>query len=151
MNSWVTRALRTIPAAAVLMSLAIAPSAVLAQDQMPSYARHAGETIKGTISRFDGQWTMYVRDDRGYVDNVSLHQGTVINPTGVRLSPGFRVTVIGHNAGSTFVADEIDTPYRSYGYAYPYYPYPYYGPYAYPYPPVAVGIGFGWGWGWRRW
>jgi hypothetical protein len=143
MNSWVTRALRVIPAAAVLLTLASAPSVALAQNQMPSYAVRSGETIKGTISNFNGQYTMYVRDDRGYVDNVSLHQGTIINPTGIRLSPGFRVTVIGHTSGSTFVADEIDTPYRNYGYAYPYY-YPYY---PYPY----VGVGFGWGWGWRRW
>lgn len=150
MNSWVTRALRTIPAAAVLLlSLASAPSVALAQGQMPSYALRHVETIKGTISNFDGQWTMYVRDDRGYIDRVSLHQGTIINPTGIRLSPGFRVTIAGHTAGSTFVADEIDTPYQTYGYAYPYY-YPY-GYYPYPY---AVRLGFGWGWGgwgWRRW
>ncbi len=89
---------------------------------------------------------MYVRDVRGFVDHVTLRQGTVINPTGIRLQPGFSVTVTGHTSGSTFVADEIDTPYRFYGYAYPYYyPYYYYPPY------YGLSLGFGWGWGWRRW
>jgi hypothetical protein len=143
MNSWVNRALRAIPAAAVILAFAV-PSAGSAQP-LPSYASPPGETIKGTISRFDGATTMYVRDVRGYVDKVSLRQGTVINPTGIRLQPGFSVTITGRASGSTFIADEIDTPYHFYGYAYPYYPY-YYG---YPYP-YRLSLGFGWGWGWRR-
>jgi hypothetical protein len=142
MNSWVIRALRAIPAAAIFLALAIPPTG--SAQPLPSYARPTGETIKGTISRFDGPTNMYVRDVRGYIDHVTLRQGTVINPTGIRLQPGFSVTVTGYNHGSTFVADEIDTPYHYYGYAYPYY-YPYY----YPYPAYGLSLGFGWGWG--RW
>jgi hypothetical protein len=141
MNSWVNRALRVLPAAAVFIAFAF-PGVGSAQP-LPSYATPPGETIKGTISRFDGPTNMYVRDVRGYIDHVTLRQGTIINPTGIRLQPGFSVTVTGRASGSTFIADEIDTPYRYYGYAYPYYYYPSY---------YRVGLGFGWGgWGWRRW
>ncbi|HTX55670.1 MAG TPA: hypothetical protein VMD47_01065 [Candidatus Acidoferrales bacterium] len=112
---------------------------------MPSYAVSKVETIKGTISSFTGRYTMYVRDKRGYVDNVTLHQGTIINPTGIRLQPGMSVTITGRPSGSTFLADEIDTPYHYYGYAYPYPYYPYYGPY------YGVGLRFGWGWGGWGW
>ncbi len=125
-----------------------APSGLCAQ-QVPSYANAAAEeTLKGTITGFDGAYTVYVRDVRGYTDNISLHQGTIINPTGIRLQAGMRVTIYGHANGPTFEANQIDTPYPAYP---PYYGYPYYGgwspgPYAYgPY----WGAGFGWGWGWR--
>ncbi len=84
---------------------------------------------------FDGAYTMYVRDQGGYLDRVQLHQGTIINPTGIRLEGGMRVTVYGYPEGEVFVADEIDTPYHYR----PHYPN------AYPYP----GWGFGSGWGWQ--
>jgi hypothetical protein len=61
----------------------------------------------------------------------------------------------GRTSGSTFLADQIDTPYQIVsGYGYPgYYGYPYY-----PYPAYGVRLGFGWGWsggwgggwGWHR-
>ncbi|HTV91457.1 MAG TPA: hypothetical protein VMG98_01945 [Verrucomicrobiae bacterium] len=149
MKSWVKRALRILPAVAASITLLGLPSIALAQGQMPSYAVGKGETIKGTISSFNGAYTMYVRDARGYIDNVTLHQGTIINPTGIRLQPGYPVTIYGRTSGSTFLADQIDTPYRIvYGYGYPgYYGYPYY-----PYPAYSIGLGFGWGWGggWGR-
>jgi hypothetical protein len=146
MNTWVKRALRTLPAAAVSLVLIAAPSMSSAQP-LPSYATKGGETIKGRISSFNGAYTMYVRDDRGFTDNVTLHQGTIINPTGIRLQPGFAVTIYGRPSGSTFIADQIDTPYRTV-YAYPYYGYPYY----YGYPAISLGFGWGWGgWGWGRW
>ncbi len=71
-----------------------------------------------------------MRDDKGYVDTVPLHQGTIINPTGLTLQPGMDVSVLGYNAGSYFAANEVDTPYTYYGGA-PYYlgqPWNYYGP-----------------------
>ncbi|HTU68905.1 MAG TPA: hypothetical protein VMF11_01175 [Candidatus Baltobacteraceae bacterium] len=147
MSSWVNRALRVPAAAAAFISLAIIPAIALAQP-MPSYAVAKVETIKGTISSFNGATTMYVRDVHGYIDDVTLHQGTIINPTGIRLQPGYPVTITGRPDGRTFIADEIDTPFRSYyGYAYPYY-----GP-LYAYPPYSLRLGFGWGWGggWGRW
>jgi hypothetical protein len=143
MKSWVKQALRVLPAVAASIAVITLPSVGLAQAQepMPSYATTKVETIRGTVSSFNGTYTMYVRDVRGYIDNVTLHKGTIINPTGIRLQPGFAVTISGRTSGSTFLADQIDTPYRVvYGYGYPYYPY-------YPYPAFNVGIGFGWGWG----
>ena len=87
---------------------------------LPSYAKH-DEVLRGRISAINGKYNVSVRDDRGYVDNISLHDGTVINPRGFRLAPGVIVTVYGHTSGSTFNADEIDTPYHR-AYAYGSYP-----------------------------
>jgi hypothetical protein len=124
----------------------------------PSYARPAPasdeETIHGRILSFNGQYDMQVRDDRGFVDHVRLHQGTVINPVGLTLTSGMSVTMMGYARGDVFQANEIDTPYSvSYPvpvpvYGSPYYPYyPYYGS------GVIIAPEFGWGWhhhGWRR-
>ena len=127
---------------AALLSVAAlaAPLAAFAQQTAaapapppPSYARPAvngEETIQGRIASLNGKYNLQVRDDRGFVDNVELHQGTVINPTGLQLQPGMTVTIMGYNRGPVFAANEIDTPYMSYG--------------AVPvYPPYSVGIGFG--------
>jgi hypothetical protein len=111
------------------------PSAPLA-GPAPSYARPAAngeETIHGRINRFDGKYHLEVADVRGFVDNVDMHQGTVINPTGLALQPGMAVTIMGYNRGRSFAANEIDTPYGSYGFV-PGYSYP-----------VSIGIGFGFG------
>ncbi len=82
---------------------------------MPTYARpyapNGEETIHGRIDRFSGKYHIDVRDDRGFIDSVELHQGTVINPTGLALQPGMPVTIRGYNRGSTFAANEIDAPY----------------------------------------
>jgi hypothetical protein len=89
---------------------AAAQSAPLAA--VPSYATSSGdETIRGTISAIPGKYELQLRDERGFIDNVALHQGTIINPTGVTLQTGMQVTVVGANAGATFNANEIDTPY----------------------------------------
>jgi hypothetical protein len=142
MNTTVKRALRFFPALGASLAFIFSPVLVLAQQSapMPPYAVGKDDVIRGTIANFDGATTVYVRDVRGYVDNVTLHKGTIINPTGIRLQPGYPVTISGHPDGSTFVADQIDTPFRAvYGYGPAYY-----GPYAYPV------LGFGWGWhGWR--
>jgi hypothetical protein len=105
----------------------------------PSYASDE-ETIAGRITAFDGGYKLEVRDDRGFVDRVELHPGTIINPTGIRLQPGMSVTIYGVNRGPMLAADEIDTPYQQYG-VIPYYPYD---------PRIAIGIGIGPRWGrWR--
>jgi hypothetical protein len=134
----------------------------------PSYAAHE-EQVAGRISAIPGKYDLEVRDARGFIDKIRLRDGTVINPTGVRLATGMSVTVFGVNRGQVFEANQIDTPYTiSPGYAYaPYpayyaygaYPYPYY-PYGYgPWGGIGIGIGIGWngyfgGWrgyygGWR--
>ena len=117
-----------------------APASGAPSYSRPSYASDE-ETITGRITAFDGGYKLEVRDDRGFVDRVELHQGTIINPTGITLQPGMSVTIYGVNRGSLLAANEIDTPYRQYGAI------PYYSPYD---PRVSIGIGIGPRWGrWR--
>jgi hypothetical protein len=159
---------RRLGACAIAAVLLAVPLAAVAQDapvaagpqDVPSYARPAevstDETIHGRIRSVDGAFSLSVDDDRGFVDTVQLHQGTIINPTGLSLGAGMSVTIQGYNAGSVFEANEIDTPYSYEGPA----PTPvYYGPgywcpgFAYGYGPsfsVAVIFGDG-GYGYGPW
>lgn len=123
---------------ATALTCAIAPLAAGAQ--VPSYAQPGGETISGVITSINGKYNISVRDNRGYIDNVSLHDGTIINPRGLTLAPGESVTIAGVPQGRTFVANEIDTPYVAYPYGYPH--------------PADVGVGLrvggpGFGFGFR--
>jgi hypothetical protein len=118
------------------------PIAAQAQD-VPSYATtrqySEDQNIHGRVTGFDGAYSLTVRDERGYLDNIQLHPGTVINPTGLTLAPGMVVSVLGYNAGSYFSANEIDTPYQFYS-GQPYYgghPWNYYGP------SISLGFFFG--------
>ena len=127
------------PLAALAAALILAaPLAAHAQD-VPSYASQGPSDdaqIRGRIANFDGAYNLQVRDDKGYIDNVVLHPGTIINPTGLTLAPGMVVSILGFNAGPYFAANEIDTPY-TYQANVPYYgghPWNYYGP--------SVNIGF---------
>jgi len=130
---------------AALAALALfTPLAAAAQDA-PSYAQPApqqvpgDEQIQGRISSFDGGYNLTVQDDRGFVDNVQLHDGTIINPTGLTLAPGMVVSILGYNAGPYFAANEVDTPY-TFAYGVPYYaghPWNYYGP------SISLGFFFG--------
>jgi opacity protein-like surface antigen len=124
---------RFLTSALIVAALA-APLAAQAADA-PSYATATSdETVHGQITSINGKYGMTVRDNRGFLDNVALHQGTIINPTGYELQPGMRVTIVGHADGSTFAANEIDTPVQYVAVQYPYY-----------YPGWDVGFGFGWG------
>lgn len=117
-------------AAACLSGLLAAPVSA----QAPTYARPSytsnEEMVRGRVLSFNGAYDLQLRDDRGFVDNVRLHQGTVINPTGLSLEAGMSVTIYGYNRGNVFAANEIDTPYHETYAVYPVYPYPYpyYGP-----------------------
>jgi hypothetical protein len=71
-------------------------------------AQSATETIHGQIASVDDADALQVNDDRGFVDNVRLQPGTVINPRGARLMPGMTVTITGVNRGSVFGANQID-------------------------------------------
>jgi hypothetical protein len=122
-------------AAALVALAAIIPVSALAQS-VPSYADGTSSTaggdenIHGRIVSFDGGYNLQVQDNRGYTDNVELHQGTIINPTGITLQPGMVVSILGYNAGSYLAANEIDTPYTFYS-GIPYWeghPWNYYGP-----------------------
>jgi hypothetical protein len=132
------------------------PSYAQPPPQAPAYGNQ--QKITGTISGFDGQWIVYMHDDKGYTDHISLHQGTMINPTGIKLLEGMKVTIYGYADGPTFQANAIDVAYSPYS---PYYgtngePAYGYGDYGYGYPgygygygyPYAIGIGINWGWGW---
>ncbi|MGD1067053.1 MAG: hypothetical protein ABR975_09580 [Vulcanimicrobiaceae bacterium] len=156
----ITRATRILVAAAAMGGL-LAPAVAGAQD-VPSYAADAQQgpqdgpqdgTITGTIAAVDGPFDIQVADSNGYGDNVQLHQGTIINPTGLTLAAGMNVTIQGYADGDVFQANEIDTPYQEYAG-----PLPtpvYYGP-GYWYPGFAYGYGpsfslsFGFGSGWVR-
>jgi hypothetical protein len=137
--------MRTLFVALVAALTLSAPLAASAQDA-PSYAQPpagydgGGDAqIRGRILNFDGGYNLQVRDDKGYVDNVVLHQGTIINPTGLTLAPGMVVSILGYNAGSYFGANEVDTPYTYYS-GVPYYgghPWNYYGP------SISLGFFFG--------
>jgi len=126
---------------AALMAVGACATAASAE-MLPSYSTGV-ETIRGTISSFEGKYSLRVHDARGYIDNVTLHDGTIINPIGLTLSQGMSVTILGRTRGRTFEATEIDTPYRYeqrvftpvyvtpsyagsyYGYSGGYYGYPY--------------------------
>ncbi len=117
---------RALLATAGILLLAL-PLAAQAQN-VPSYARTApsyasaseDDRLTGRITSFDGGYDLRLSDDRGFVDVVHLHPGTIINPRGLQLQSGMVATVYGHNSGSYFSANEIDTPYTMYG-AIPYY------------------------------
>jgi hypothetical protein len=134
----------SVKAAAVAAALAIAvlatPQAATAQaarpgGPVPSYAAASNDqSVRGIVANYDGKYALQVRDRAGYLDNVRLHQGTIINPTGLPLQSGMRVVVYGYNAGRTFAANEIDVDAPPVVYA--------------PGPPVHVGLRFGF---WGRW
>lgn len=120
-------------AAALTMAALFSPLAAHAQD-LPAYARPVGsneQSVTGHIQSIDGKFHLNVLDQRGVVDSVQLHQGTIINPTGLSLATGMSVTISGYDAGASFNANEIDTPYTYDG------PVDYYDP--------AFGYGFGFG------
>jgi hypothetical protein len=63
-----------------------------------------GGQVSGVVSSFGG-YNLQLSNGT----SVSLHQGTVINPTGTTLSPGMRVSIRGsRNSAGGFNADEID-------------------------------------------
>ncbi|HYZ16754.1 MAG TPA: hypothetical protein VE591_10145 [Candidatus Acidoferrum sp.] len=140
--------MRTHFFAAIAAVIIATPLAAQAQD-MPSYAQPVAvsrdEQIHGRIVDFDGGYNLRVRDERGFIDNVQLHQGTIINPTGLTLAPGMVVSIDGYNAGPYLAANEIDTPYTFYDGV------PYYHGYAWDHwgPSVSLSFFFGDGGWWH--
>jgi hypothetical protein len=127
--------------AAAVISLTTTAPAVAKTEATPSYTIGPEDHIRGRIAQITGKYSIEVRVKKGYIDNVSLHSGTIINPIGITLEPGFRVTIYGQPSGSTFVANEIDTPYKYTSVAYT--PYPYFGFYPYYDPFFGFGYPFG--------
>jgi hypothetical protein len=96
-------------AAAILLA---APLAARADVPDAAGAQAAQARVSGTIADFHGKYGIVVRDDRGALVEVVLHQGTVIEPLGLRLERGMRVTVSGTAHDRTLAANRIETPYR---------------------------------------
>jgi hypothetical protein len=120
--------------AAILSAALITPAIASAQDYAPA---GQDQQIQGTVASINGTWDITVADANGYADSVALHQGTIINPTGLTLEPGMSVTIDGYADGPNFDAMEIETPYQYSG------PAPvamYYGPGSW-YPGYAAGWG----------
>jgi hypothetical protein len=109
------RLLAVTLATAGLLVPAIASAQYAPSYAQPQYSQSQDESIHGRIYSIDGTFNITVTDDNGYMDNVQLHQGTVINPTGLTLAPGMEVTIAGYSGGQVFEANEIDTPYTYYG------------------------------------
>lgn len=98
-----------------LVSFALTVAALMlrvaAQADAQAYAAPVGaQTISGVIASIEGKYSLTVRDSRGSLRDVQLHEGTTINPTGLRLQPGTPVTIFGHANGGAYGADTIDGP-----------------------------------------
>jgi hypothetical protein len=99
-----------VTATVTAASLACFITGPAAAQDSPSYAQPLGNTrLSGTVVRFEpGSYVLGLRDDRGFVDRIALHQGTIIEPVGIDLAPGMRVFIVGYDAGTSFIANEID-------------------------------------------
>jgi len=134
----------SVKAAAAAAALAIAalatPPAASAQARgpggpVPSYAAASNDqSVRGVVANYDGKYVLQVRDRAGYVDNIRLHQGTIINPTGLPLQNGMRVIVMATTPAERSPPTRSTSMSRRSSYA--------------PGPPVHVGLRFGF---WGRW
>jgi hypothetical protein len=98
-----------------VIALAIAGCGVPAAAQTaPSFGQPIGnQTLDGVIVRYvHGTYELGLRDDNGFLDNVRLHDKTIIFPIGITLELGMRVQILGFNQGTAFTANEIDSPLR---------------------------------------
>jgi hypothetical protein len=130
------------PIAAIAQDVPVyAPAPDQVAQDVPSYAQAPSqdEQVRGRIVSFDGAYSLEVRDERGFTDRVELHQGTILNPTGITLEPGMTVSILGYNQGDFLAANEVDTPYSIEGgnYYYGGHPWDYYGP------TISLGFFFG--------
>lgn len=95
---------------AVLALAAAAVHAPASAQALPPYATVLGTTvIRGVVIDYDGGDVLRLRDRLGYVDDVRLHQGTIITPVGQRLRPGMLVAIVGDPAAAVFEANAIRT------------------------------------------
>ena len=101
--------MKRLISSSLIVAALVLPVAALA-DTQPYATSVATEKLGGVIASIDGKFSLTVRDNRGSVDRVMLHRGTIINPTGSQLEPGTPVTIIGHANGGTYDADTIDAP-----------------------------------------
>ena len=102
----------TIVRAAALGAVALLGASPLTAgaDPQPSYSTGGAqpEAIQGTIYQITSRYTLTLQDDRGFIDSVTIRNGTIITPTGLSLGSGQVATILGHTDGKTFDADEVD-------------------------------------------
>jgi hypothetical protein len=94
---------------AIAAALAVAPLAGGAQQAPPE----PSQRIAGTIADFHGKYVVVVRTAAGSLSTVVLHQGTIINPTGLRLERGMPVLLSGHAERGAFAVAQVDTPFAT--------------------------------------
>jgi len=95
-------------------------------------------TIAGEIASVDGPFNIRFADDRGFLDEVQLHPGTIVIPNGLQLAVGMHLTIEGSfDEDGIFQADQVDAEYP---YAGEPPPPAYYGP-GWWYPGFAYGYG----------
>jgi hypothetical protein len=68
--------------------------------------------IVGTVADFHGKYGLVMRDVRGALSEVTLHQGTIIKPVGLRLERGLIVSIAGQAADRSFAAAEVVAPFE---------------------------------------
>jgi hypothetical protein len=91
-------------ALAFAAALAIGPTAAQAQMSPGMAARTLEHAEAGVVASVQGS-SLTLQDGR----HVFLHQGTVINPTGLTLAPGMHITIRGTRDGyKRFNANVID-------------------------------------------
>src|ERR1700680_696518 len=101
--------MKRLTSCALVLAALLLPVAARAQTSNYS-ARSCEQTIHGTIDSIDGKYVFTVRDGPAGLKGVTMRRGTIINPIGLQLESGMRITIWGHAAGGTFAADEIDAP-----------------------------------------
>ena len=100
---------KRLASSALILAALVLPIAARAETSN-SAARPCEETIHGTIDSIDGKYDFTVRDGRAGLKGVTMHRGTIIEPIGLQLKSGMRVTICGHATEGTFDANEIDAP-----------------------------------------
>ena len=93
MNAIIKKYFRPVASAALAATFAVAALPLGASAQAED------QQIQGTVQSINSTFNITVLDSNGNLDNVELHQGTVINPTGLTLAPGMNVTVDGYDDG----------------------------------------------------
>ena len=92
---------------------AAAAGAIALSLTAPSMARAEPQrVITGTVADFHGKWGLVVRDLHGALAEVTLRQGTVIKPLGLRLERGMKVIILGQATDSAFAAAEVNAPFE---------------------------------------
>jgi hypothetical protein len=78
----------------------------------PQYALSREQTVHGVITSINGKYGLTVKVGQADMDSVTMHRGTIINPTGLQLRPGMQVTITGYPDSGSFDVDKIDAPAR---------------------------------------